>query len=87
MKSMRGAILSGAVMLATATGANAQSWIPDGVYVRGDVGGAFGNDVTFKSTNAAGLGLGSSTVPTTTGNSVLFGGGIGYRLPRCFAVM
>ena len=51
MKLMRGAIVSGAILLATATSGYAQSWLPNGVYLRGDVGGAFGVDNSFKDTS------------------------------------
>jgi len=52
-----------------------------GFYVRGDLGGAFGQDTTFKDTNpsASNAVLGNFTVPSSTGNSVIFGGGVGYH--------
>jgi len=52
-----------------------------GLYVRGDLGGAFGAGTTFKDSNptAANCILCTTTLPTSTGNSVMFGGGVGYR--------
>ncbi len=86
MKLMRGAIVSSAILLATATSSYAQSWIPNGVYLRGDVGGAFGVDTKFKDTNpSSGTSfLGTTTQNSNPGNSVMFGGGIGYRFTPMF---
>jgi outer membrane protein OmpA-like peptidoglycan-associated protein len=89
MTVVRSALIGGAFLLATASSGFAQgvaSWLPDGLYLRGDVGGAFGNNVTFSDTNpgAANCDLCTSSLPATTGNSVLFGGGVGYRFNPMF---
>ncbi|HEY3916294.1 MAG TPA: OmpA family protein [Stellaceae bacterium] len=89
MKAVRGALIGSAFLLATATSGFAQdmtSWIPYGFYVRGDVGGAFGQKVTYTDTNpgSALCGVCSGSIPASTGNSVLFGGGIGYRFNPMF---
>jgi OOP family OmpA-OmpF porin len=88
MKWVRSALVSGAILLTTASGgfAQAMSSITNGFYVRGDVGGAFGNNVTFKDTSptAPNCDLCTSTLPASTGNSVLFGGGVGYRINPMF---
>jgi OOP family OmpA-OmpF porin len=84
MKFMRSVMVGGACLLATATTSYAQSmfnWVPNGLYVRGDVGGAFGNNTTFRD-NSAGAGnttIGNGTLLTDPGNSIIFGGGVGYR--------
>src|ERR1700761_9130493 len=54
MKVIRGALIGGAFLLATASSGFAQditSGIPFGVYVRCDVGGSFGTNTTFKDTS------------------------------------
>jgi outer membrane protein OmpA-like peptidoglycan-associated protein len=88
MKLMRGAIVSSAILLATATSGYAQSWIPNGVYLRGDVGGAFGTDNSFKDTSPTSVSppsrLGTTTQPGNPGNSIMFGGGVGYRFTPMF---
>ncbi len=85
MRLRRGALLSGAFLLATASASFAQSWIPNRLYLRGDVGGAFENDVTFEDANTGGLcTLCGNTLPAETGRSVMFGGGIGYRFMPMF---
>ena len=60
-------------------------WAP-GLYLRGDVGGAFGTNTTFKNEAGSGIPLLGSTTQTTSigGTSVLFGGGIGYRFLPMF---
>ncbi|HVA13878.1 MAG TPA: outer membrane beta-barrel protein, partial [Stellaceae bacterium] len=88
MKIMRSTVLGGAFLLTAATSGYAQEMapLPYGVYVRGDVGGAFGADTTFKDTNPTSPNslLGTSTQPSETGKSVIFGGGIGYRFNPMF---
>jgi OmpA-OmpF porin, OOP family len=86
MKLMRGAIVSGAILLATATSGYAQSWIPNGVYLRGDVGGAFGVDNSFKDTSPTSplSSLGTTRQIGNPGNSIMFGGGVGYRFTPMF---
>lgn len=88
MKQTCSALLGGAFLLAATSGAFAQSMpsIPAGVYLRGDVGGAFGADTDFKDTSpsAANATLGTSTEPSTVGNNVIFGGGVGYRFTPMF---
>ena len=89
MRFARGALVGGAFLLATASSSFAQdmmSWVPYGVYVRGDFGGAFGNNVTLRdnSPTAANTTIGGTSFPAHTGNSVLFGGGIGYRFAPMF---
>jgi OmpA-OmpF porin, OOP family len=84
MTKLRGALLGSALLLATASTGFAQS-LDSGLYVRGDVGGAFGTDTTVKNSGGPNLSLlpgGGS--PATTDNSVLFGGGIGYRINPMF---
>lgn len=60
-------------------------WTED-VYLRADIGGAFAEDTTFKDTNpnASDPVLGSDTVPSSLNDSVIFGGGIGYRFTPGF---
>jgi OOP family OmpA-OmpF porin len=89
MKLVRSALIGGALLVATAGSSFAQdmmSWVPYGVYVRGDFGGAFGNNVTFRDNNsaAANTTLGPNSAPSHTGNSVIFGAGIGYRFTPMF---
>ena len=86
MKLMRGAFVSSAILLATATSGYAQSWLPNGVYLRGDVGGAFGVDNRLKDTSPTSptCTLCTTTQPGNPGNSVMFGGGIGYRFTPMF---
>ncbi len=61
------------------------SWL-NGFYVRGDVGGAFGQSTTFKdnSPGAAGTILGTGSLNASTGNSIYFDAGIGYRFNPMF---
>jgi outer membrane protein OmpA-like peptidoglycan-associated protein len=89
MSVVRSALIGGAFLLATATSGFAQdvaSWLPNGLYLRGDVGGAFGNKVTATDNNPSALNcdLCTGSLPATTGNSVLFGGGVGYRFNPMF---
>jgi OmpA-OmpF porin, OOP family len=87
MKKIRGAVFSGALLAASATGAFAQtvpSWIPfSSVYVRGDIGGAFGTDTTFKNVPSLPGGSGS-TQPSNVHDSMMYGGGIGVRINPMF---
>ena len=87
MKMLRRAALGGAILFTTASGGFAQtmpSWIPfHSVYVRGDIGGAFGTDTTFKNLPALPGGAGS-TQPSTLGNSIMYGGGVGVRFNPMF---
>ena len=60
------------------------SWLPfQSVYLRGDIGGAFGTDTTFKNLPALPGGPGS-TQTSTLGNSLMYGGGIGFRINPLF---
>jgi opacity protein-like surface antigen len=82
MTKMRGALLGSALLLATASTGFAQNK-DSGLYIRGDVGGAFGANTTFANTGGtAPFILGSW--PNSIGSSVLFGGGIGYRINPMF---
>jgi len=67
-------------LLLPSTAAFAQQKL-SGLYVRGDLGGAFGAGTTFKDSNptAANCVLCTTTLPTSPGSSFLFGGGVGYR--------
>ena len=64
----------------------AQSSLPAGFYVRGDAGGAFEQNITFKDTNpnAPNCDLCGDVFPSSTGNSVFLGAGVGYRLTPSF---
>ena len=64
----------------------AQSSLPAGFYVRGDAGGAFEQNITFKDTNpnAPNCDLCGDLFPSSTGNSVFLGAGVGYRLTPLF---
>ena len=87
MKMLRPGLLAGALLLTTASGGFAQtmpSWIPfHSVYVRGDFGGAFGTDQTVRNLPALPGGSGS-TQPSSLGNSLMYGGGIGIRINPLF---
>jgi outer membrane protein OmpA-like peptidoglycan-associated protein len=87
MKALRGAVIGGAILLASASSGFAQSapsWLPfQSVYVRGDFGGAFGTDTTFKNLPSLPGGSGS-TEPSTVGNSIMYGGGVGVRFNPMF---
>jgi OmpA-OmpF porin, OOP family len=87
MKKIRGAVFSGALLAASATGAFAQTmpWIPfSSVYVRGDIGGAFGTDTTFKNVPTVLPGGAGSTQPSNVHDSMMYGGGIGIRINPMF---
>ncbi|HEY3916869.1 MAG TPA: OmpA family protein [Stellaceae bacterium] len=89
MKTIHGALIGGAFLLATASTSFAQSamsWVPYGVYVRGDLGAAFGTDAKFKDTapTSPSSFLGTTTLNSTVDTSVIFGGGIGYRFNPMF---
>ena len=83
MTKMRGALLGSALLLATASTGFAQS-MDSGLYVRGDVGGAFGTDTTIKEATGSNANVLTTNRSASTGNSVLFGGGIGYRINPMF---
>ncbi|HZL58908.1 MAG TPA: outer membrane beta-barrel protein [Stellaceae bacterium] len=78
------AVLCGALWIISGGIAAAQS--PSGVYIRGDLGGAFGNNTTFTDTNpgASNCLVCSSSITGGTGSSVIFGGGVGYRFTPMF---
>jgi outer membrane protein OmpA-like peptidoglycan-associated protein len=85
MKLVRNVMIGAGLVALTASSGYAQdisSWLPYGVYVRGDVGGAFGADTSLKSTNSS-IG-GTSSFSDQTGNSVIFGAGVGYRFSPIF---
>jgi len=89
MGVLRGALLGGLLVIAAASNSYAQrgfTWVPSGLYLRGDVGGAFGNDLTFRDTSpgAANCLLCTGRVPSTTRDTVIFGAGIGYRFAPMF---
>lgn len=90
MALLRGAMLGGLLAIAAVSTSFAQrgfTWVPSGLYLRGDVGGAFGNDVTFKDTNtnlASPCILCTGTVRSSARDTVIFGGGIGYRFMPMF---
>lgn len=65
------------VFISVSASANAQQL--SGFYVRGDVGGAFGNDTTFSDP-----GVFNGSTSGNIGSSVIFGGGIGYRFSPLF---
>jgi outer membrane protein OmpA-like peptidoglycan-associated protein len=87
MKALRGAFVGGAILIASASSGFAQSmpsWLPfHSVYVRGDVGGAFGTNTTFKNLPSLPGGSGS-TQPSGVDNSIMYGGGIGVRFNPMF---
>ena len=92
MKKLGSALLGGAMLVASAASGFAQtlptatlpSWIPfQSVYVRGDIGGAFGTNTTF--TNLPRLpGSPGSTQPSDVHDSMMYGSGIGVRINPMF---
>ena len=82
MKMLRHAILGGALLLTTASAGFAQtasaSWLPfNSFYVRGDIGGAFGTDTTFKNLPDNYFPGAGSTQPSSLGELIhVCGGGI-----------
>jgi OOP family OmpA-OmpF porin len=88
MSHTRSLVLGLALVVLTASSGFAQQMFPlsSGLYVRGDLGGAFGADTTFKDTNPSSpnCSLCNTTEPSSTGNSVLFGAGVGYRFTPLF---
>jgi OOP family OmpA-OmpF porin len=88
MSYARSLMLGLAFLALTASSGAAQQMLPlsNGLYVRGDLGGAFGADTTFKDTNPSSPSctLCNTTQPSSTGNSVLFGAGVGYRFTPLF---
>ena len=86
MKMLRHALLGGVILLTTASGGFAQtgpSWMPYHSYIRGDIGGAFGTDTTFRNVPSFAGGSGS-TQPSSLGDSFMYGGGIGLRFNPMF---
>jgi outer membrane protein OmpA-like peptidoglycan-associated protein len=80
MRQTRSLIFGAALVATTASASFAQEIsLPSGLYVRGDVGAAIGEDTEFKD----GF-LSPTTQPSSTGNSFIFGGGIGYRFTPAF---
>lgn len=83
---LRGAVLGSALLVASASSAFAQSmpsWIPfHSVYLRGDIGGAFGRDTEFRNLPTA-LGPGTKQ-KSEVGKSLMYGGGIGVRINPMF---
>jgi OOP family OmpA-OmpF porin len=88
MSYARSLMLGLAFMALTASSGVAQQMFPlsSGLYVRGDLGGAFGADTTFKDTNPSSPSctLCNTTQPSSTDKSVLFGAGVGYRFTPLF---
>lgn len=70
-----------AAILIVMAGAASAQMLPGGFYVRGDLGGGFGQNATFTDVNpaAADCDLCGFKFVSTVNSSVLFGGGIGYR--------
>ena len=89
MRLLRGALIGGLLAIAAVSNSYAQrgfTWVPSGLYLRGDVGGAFGNNTTFTDTspNAPNCILCTGTVHSSPRDTVIFGGGIGYRFLPMF---
>jgi len=86
-KSQTHAVVAGmsAIMLFTAP-AVAQSIIPEGGYVAGEIGGAVHQSVVFSDTNpsAPNCDLCTSTFPSSIGNAFIVGGKLGYRISSQF---
>jgi len=78
--------LSAVSLLVFASPAAAELSLPPDSYVRGDIGGAFGQNLTFEDTNpnAPNCDLCGDLFPSSTGSSVLIGGGVGYRFGPMF---
>src|SRR6185437_6920931 len=77
MTSLRSAlVISGAFLLATVSSGHAQdaSWVPYGLYLRGDAGLAFSQKTTFKDTapTSALTTLGTTTEPSKVGMGGVF---------------
>jgi opacity protein-like surface antigen len=83
-------LAAGALLAASAAPASAAMWpLPAGTYVRADLGVGFGQNLTFSDTNPGALNafLGPNAgVASSTGNSVLLGAGIGFRINPKFRV-
>jgi opacity protein-like surface antigen len=73
-------IALGAAILLAAGAASAQTMNAE-FYLRGDLGAGFGQDLTFTDVDptAANCDLCGAQLPAASGNSVVFGGGGGYR--------
>jgi opacity protein-like surface antigen len=57
------------------------SWVPNGVYIRGDLGAAFGNKLAFRGTGPISPPLPNvAAASAKLDNSAIFGAGIGYRI-------
>lgn len=74
-------------MLGAGAAANAQM-VPGGFYLRGDVGGAFAQNITFTDADpsAANCDLCGAKFLATMNDSVIFGGGIGYRFSPAWRI-
>jgi OOP family OmpA-OmpF porin len=61
-------------------------WMPNGLYMRGDLGAAIGDKITVHDTssNLAVCLVCNSQIPARTENSAIFGAGIGYRISPLF---
>jgi len=83
-------VAAGVALAASAGPASAEMWhLPDGAYVRADLGAGFGQNLTFTDTNPGAVNafLGPNAgVASSTGSSVLFGAGIGLRINPKFRV-
>jgi opacity protein-like surface antigen len=68
--------------------AEAQIAVPTGIYVRGELGGAFHQNVVFRDTqpDAVNCDLCAMSFPSSVGSSAIIGGGLGYRLTPNFRV-
>lgn len=81
------AFAAASVLSFCALPADAQQSSPaNGFYIRGDVGAGFAESTTFTDTRPNGPDclLCKSLLPVSTGNSVIFGAGVGYRFNSMF---
>ena len=74
-------LCAGAILIAGAGVASAQTAPIMGVYLRGDIGAGIGENVTFTDVNptAPNCDLCGASFPASANTSVIGGGGIGYR--------
>jgi OOP family OmpA-OmpF porin len=88
MKNLIRTIIGAALLATSATSVLAQgmpSWIPfHSVYIRGDIGGAFGTDTTFRNVPPALPGGAGNAQKSEVHNSLMYGGGIGVRINPMF---
>jgi len=65
---------------------NLFSWVPSGVYIRGDLGAASGDKLSFRGEGPAlpPLVTNIASAPARLDNSAIFGAGIGYRFSPLF---